>query len=84
MREILLKMVFNGLLFTLVSTMLILITSAKSFNNKIVNGHDTDISDVPYQASVLREEYPLCSGVILNERTVISAGYDFEMFVTSF
>lgn len=48
-------------------------------NNRIVNGHDTDISETPYQAIVLRKEFPLCGGVIINELTVLSAGYCFEM-----
>lgn len=71
---------FETFSFVLLLTTLILnSSSAKSVNNRIVNGHDTDISETPYQAIVLRKEFPLCGGVIINELTVLSAGYCFEM-----
>lgn len=74
-------MAINILLQIFLFTTLILTASTKSFNSRIINGQDTDISDVPFQAIVMRLEFPLCSGVILNEQTIISAGYCFEMYV---
>lgn len=68
-------MALNAILLLLLSPTLVLTTPVKG---RIVNGHDTDITEVPFQAIILRDLFPVCSGVILSERIVISAAYCFE------
>uniref|UniRef100_A0A336K8Y2 CSON001568 protein n=1 Tax=Culicoides sonorensis TaxID=179676 RepID=A0A336K8Y2_CULSO len=75
----LLKMFFMKQVIIILSASLILGIFSMSINNRIVNGIDTDISQVPYQAYILRKGFPQCGAVILNEKTVISVGYCFDI-----